>query len=108
PGAPPALAVWADVADVARLPDRLARRIAQFVRQAESMEPSARARVAASLASAVREIVSPVPAVDPELLLRGVAAVRHDRELRALELEERRVDRLVAGAPDGPRGYPER
>ncbi|AZS36172.1 hypothetical protein CVS47_00772 [Microbacterium lemovicicum] len=108
PGAPPALAVWADVADVARLPDRLARRIAQFVRQAESMEPSARARVAASLASEVRELVSPVPAVDPELLLRGVAAVRHDRELRALELEERRVDRLVAGAPDGPRGYPER
>ncbi|MFS0733647.1 RDD family protein [Microbacterium sp. 1P10UB] len=108
PGAPPALAAWAEVADVARLPDRLARRIAQFVRQAENMEPSARARVAASLASEVRDLVSPVPAVDPELLLRGVAAVRHDRELRALELEERRVERLVAGAPDGPRGYPER
>lgn len=108
PGPPAALTAWAGVADVARLPDRLARRVAQFVRQAEGMQPAARARVAASLASEVRPFVSPVPPVDPELLLRGVAAVRHDRELQALSLEERRIEALVAGAPDSPRGYPAR
>src|SRR5688572_19404174 len=49
-GIPPILAEWAAVADVARLPERLSRRLAQFARSAVNMEPSARARVAASLA----------------------------------------------------------
>ncbi|WP_438353515.1 RDD family protein [Microbacterium sp. CJ88] len=108
PGVPPFLAGWAGVADVARLPDRLARRVAQFVRQAEHMAPSARARVAASLAAEVHPFVSPVPAADPEGLLRAVAAVRRDRELHALMLEERRVAALTAAAPDAPRGFPAR
>jgi uncharacterized RDD family membrane protein YckC len=94
PGLPPALAGWATVADVARLPAPLARRIAQFTRQAEAMEPSARARVAASLAAEAAPFVAPVPATDPETLLRGVSAVRRDRELRALLLENERVAHL--------------
>ncbi|MFC0198530.1 RDD family protein, partial [Microbacterium arthrosphaerae] len=40
-GVPPALADWARIADVARLPERLARRLAQFAQSARSMEPSA-------------------------------------------------------------------
>jgi uncharacterized RDD family membrane protein YckC len=108
PGVPPLLAGWAAIADVARLPDRLARRVAQFVRQAEHMAPSARERVAASLAADVRPFVSPVPQVDPEGFLRAVAVVRRDRELRALVLEDRRVAALTAAAPDLPRGFPAR
>lgn len=108
PGVPPALAEWSAIADVARLPDRLARRLAQFTRQADALQPDARRRVAASLAVEAAAHVSPVPAVDPETFVRGVAAVRRDRELRGLGLEDQRVAALVAGATDGPRGFPQR
>ena len=108
PGMPPMLVIWAQGADVARLPDRLARRVAQFVGHADKMEPAARARVAASLAQDVAPHVSPVPAVDPETFLRGVVAVRRDRELRAIELETKRAAALMGAGPDTPRGFPER
>src|SRR5215203_4254520 len=91
PAVPDALAAWASIADVARLPDRLSRRIAQFVQNADAMQPPARARLAASLAIETAAHVSPVPAVDGETFLRAVAAVRRDRELRALQLEDQRV-----------------
>ncbi len=107
PAVPPTLAAWAPLADVGRLPDRLSRRIAQFTQNADSMQPPARARLAASLASETAAHVSPVPAVDPETFLRGVVAVRRDRELRALQLEEQRVAAL-AGASGVPRGFPAR
>lgn len=107
-GVPPQLAEWAAVADVGRLPERLSRRLAQFATSARSMEPAARARVAASLAREAAEHVSPVPAVDPETLIIGVVAVRRQRELRALQLETERVARLTAAVPAAPRGFPER
>ncbi|WP_375384749.1 RDD family protein [uncultured Microbacterium sp.] len=107
PGAPAVLAGWAATADVARLPDRLNRRIAQFVTQAERMQPSARARVAASLGAEAAPFVSPLPVVDPETLLRGVAAVRRDREYQALVRETQRVAALTV-ATGIPRGFPER
>lgn len=97
PGLPAGLEAWAAVADVARLPDALARRCAQFVRQAERMEPAARARLSASLAAEAAAFTSPVPHVDPETLVRAVVAVRRDREQRALELENARVAELLAG-----------
>jgi hypothetical protein len=46
--------------------------------------------------------------VDPETLLRAAVAVRRDRELRALQLEGRRVDVLTAGVSTVPRGFPQR
>lgn len=107
-GVPPVLAGWAAEADVARLPDRLARRVAQFVDQAEKMQPGPRARVAAFLAEEVGPHVAPVPPVDPETFLRGVVAVRRERELRALQLEAQRVAALTGAVPDAPRGFPER
>lgn len=107
-GIPPVLADWAVIADVARLPERLARRLAQFARSAANMEPAARARVAASLAGEAAEHVSPVPAVDPETFLMGVVAVRRERELRALRLETARADALAAPVSALPRGFPER
>jgi uncharacterized RDD family membrane protein YckC len=107
-GVPPILAEWAAVADVARLPERLSRRLAQFARSAVNMEPAARARVATSLAQEASEHVSPVPAVDAETFLIGVVAVRRERELRALELETARADALAAPVSAPPRGFPER
>ncbi len=108
PGLVAGLESWAVVADVGRLPDRLARRTAQFARNAPNMAPAARARVAASLAAEVAEHVSPVPAIDPEAFLRAVTAVRRDRELRALQLESARVTALTSGATGAPRGFPDR
>jgi uncharacterized RDD family membrane protein YckC len=107
-GVPPVLAEWAMRADVARLPDRLARRVAQFIDHAGDMQPAPRARVAASLAHEVAPHVSPVPATDPETFLRGVVAVRRERELRAIQLEMQRVGVLTSAASDVPRGFPER
>lgn len=108
PGIPPVLSGWAPIADVARLPDRLARRTAQFVRNAANMEPVARDRLAASLAAEAAPHVSPVPSVDPETFLRGLVAVRRDRELRALQLEAARVEALTRGTASAPRGFPAR
>lgn len=108
PGVPPALAGWAEIVDVARLPDRLARRVAQFVAQAHNMETPARVRLAAALAAETAPHVAPVPPVDPELFLRGVAAVRRDRELRALQLESQRVTTLTAATSGRPRDFPQR
>ena len=105
---PPPLLAWAETADVARLPERLARRLAQFGQSARNMEPSARARVAASLAAEASLHVSPVPAVDPETLIMGVVALRRQRELRALELERDRVAALTGTTPAAPRGFPAR
>jgi uncharacterized RDD family membrane protein YckC len=95
PGIPPGLEGWAAVADVSRLPDRLAARMAQFVRGAEALEPAARARVAAGLAEAVRPYVSPLPDVDAETFVRAAASVRRDREYRALLLENERAASLT-------------
>ncbi|MFN3949879.1 RDD family protein [Microbacterium sp.] len=98
PGVPQGLEEWAEVADVSRLPDRLAARMSQFVRGAHALEPAPRARVAADLADAVRPFVSPVPAVDAETLVRAVSAVRRDREYRALILENERAAGLTERA----------
>ncbi|MEV7874864.1 RDD family protein [Microbacterium sp. NPDC089188] len=95
PGIPLGLETWAQVADVSRLPDRLAARLSQFVRGADALTPAARARVAVSLAEAVRPFVSPIPAVDAESLVRAVSAVRRDREYRALLLENERAAALT-------------
>lgn len=111
PPAPPALAAWAVTADVARLPDRLARRIAQFVQNADAMQPGQRARLAQTLAAEAAAHVSPVPAVDGETFVRAVVAVRRDRELRALQLQAQRVTALTgaaAGHSEAPRGFPQR
>lgn len=97
PELPPALASWQPVADVGRMPDRLARRVSQFVHQADQLDPHARVRVATALANEVTGYVSPLPPVDPETLLRGVAAVRRERELRALDLQNQRLTALTTG-----------
>jgi uncharacterized RDD family membrane protein YckC len=107
-GVPESLEDWARIADVARLPYRVARRAAQFVRGADSLEPAARARAAARLAADVAPFVSPVPPVDPESFVRAVVAVRRDREFAALGGRQQRVAELTRGVSTTPRGFPSR
>jgi uncharacterized RDD family membrane protein YckC len=105
---PPALTAWAATADVGRMPDRLARRISQFLRQASALSPVARARVGAQLASEVATSVYPLPAADPETLLTAVIAIRRQREYNALMLEKARLEPLQNVLTGLPRGFPSR
>lgn len=95
PVLPPSLAGWAQIADVARLPDRLARRISQFLQTAPLMVATARERVAHDLLAEATPFVSPVPPAPPELVLVGITVLRRERERRALENIDRRAERLT-------------
>ncbi len=95
PVMPPELAAWAQVADVARLPDRLARRISQFLVRAPQLMPGARARVAAELLSEASAFVSPMPAAAPERVLLAMSVIRRERERRALLTADQRAERLT-------------
>jgi hypothetical protein len=107
-GVPIELVDWAATADVARLPDALARRIAQFLRQAGGHTPTTRDRIARGLATEAAVFVSPVPGGDPELFLAAVAAVRRGREATALQLERARLDDLRPTLTALPHGFPDR
>ncbi|WP_233279152.1 RDD family protein [Microterricola pindariensis] len=107
-GVPVPLQAWAQVADVATLPDRLQRRIAQFLTQAPQLSPAARARLAGQLAQEAARYVSPLPQVEPELFLAGVAAIRRQRDAAALELTAARLERLSPVLHGRPHGFPER
>jgi uncharacterized RDD family membrane protein YckC len=105
---PVELAEWALTADVARLPDVLARRIRQFLGQASRHTPATRARIAATLARDASVHVSPVPSVDPELFLAGVAVLRRDREAAALAREAAQLEALAPALTSLPHGFPDR
>ncbi|WEK62728.1 MAG: RDD family protein [Candidatus Microbacterium colombiense] len=95
PVLPPALTGWSQIADVARLPDRLARRISQFLQSAPRMVPSARAQVAQDLLAEASPFVSPLPPAPPEEVLVGITVLRRIRERRALENADRRAEKLT-------------
>jgi uncharacterized RDD family membrane protein YckC len=107
-GIPIQLAVWSTTADVARMPDGLARRISHFLLQAGHFTPDRRAYLARDLAAEAAAFVSPLPAVDPELFLAGLTVVRRERELAALQLEAERLTRLEPALRGLPHGFPER
>ena len=107
-GLPVQLVAWAAVADVARMPEGLSRRIAQFLAQAPRLDPGRRAGQAASLAHEASAFVSPMPQVDPELFLAGVAVVRRGREADALALSAQRLARVEPVLRGVPHGFPER
>jgi uncharacterized RDD family membrane protein YckC len=104
----PAVSIWAATADVGRLPDRLSRRIAQFVRQASQLTPAARIGLSTDLAREASVFVSPLPDVDAETFLVGVAVLRRDREARALALEQERLGLLSPVLEGLPHGFPDR
>jgi uncharacterized RDD family membrane protein YckC len=107
-GVPTALEEWSRTADVAKLPDPLARRVAQFLAQAAALTPDSRRRLARDLANETSAFVSPVPAGDPELFLAAVAVLRRQREAAALELERQHLGRLAPVLDGLPRGFPDR
>lgn len=107
-GLPVQLTSWAVIADVARMPDGLSRRIGQFLAQATRLDPTRRAGQAASLAQEAAAFVSPVPSIDPELFLAGVTVVRRGREADALALSEQRLQRLEPVLRGVPRAFPDR
>lgn len=107
-GVPPTLQSWATIADVGRMPDRLSRRIAQFLGQAAQLTPQTRARLARELAAEASVFVSPVPNVDPELFLYAVSAVRRDREYAGHMIEQQRLSTLAPVLTGRPHGFPER
>ncbi len=107
-GVPPELAEWAAIADVARMPDPLARRVASFFANVSHLMPESRARVAASLAAEVAPFVSPLPDAPPERFLAAVVALRRERDLIRLRLEEARMASLAPQLTATPVGFPRR
>lgn len=107
-GVPLELAAWARTADVAKLPDPLARRVTSFLTQAGAFTAVTRERMSRSLANEVAVYVSPVPQASAELFLAAVSAVRRDREFAALQLERARLERLAPTLTGTRRGFPER
>ncbi|MGA1835523.1 RDD family protein [Herbiconiux sp. 11R-BC] len=105
---PPELLIWARTADVAKLPDRLQRRIVQFLTQSDRMLPATRERLAFELAGEAAPFVSPLPNVHAHVFLLGVAAMRRDREYRALVIERERLARMDPILHGLPNGFPDR
>ena len=107
-GVPIELLGWAATADVARMPDGLSRRIAQFLRQASRLTPDARTRLSRSLAIEASVFVSPLPTANAELFLAAISALRRDREYIGLSLEAQRLEHLRPALEGLPHGFPER
>jgi uncharacterized RDD family membrane protein YckC len=107
-GMPRELSGWATIADVARMPDGLSRRISQFLEQAPRLDPARRVAQAASLAQEASAFVSPLPPVNPELFLAGVAVARRGREGDALALAAARLQQLQPVLGGMPHGFPDR
>ena len=107
-GVPTDLVAWAATADVARLPDPLGRRIASFFSNVHHLVPESRARVAASLAAEVAPFVSPLPDAPPARFLAAVVALRRERDLTALRLEDARMASLAPVLTATPVGFPDR
>ena len=105
---PPGLERWAAIADVARIPDRTARRMRDFLVQAPRLEAAARTATAGTIAREVKDFVHPIPDVDAETFLRAVAAVRRDREFAAIELRGARLARIAPTLERLPHGFPQR
>jgi len=83
---PPQLRSWAALADIGRIPDAVARRSSQFIRQAGRMSPQSRASMAAALATEIAAGVAPPPppGTGPEDYLAAVLMERRQREISRL------------------------
>jgi uncharacterized RDD family membrane protein YckC len=103
---PDALAAWALTADVAKMPDALARRISHFLVAAPGYTVATRQQHATNLANEASTYVSPLPPIEPEVFLSAVSAVRRERETVALAGEKRRREALQAALTSVPRGFP--
>ncbi len=107
-GVPVELTDWARTADVARLPDRLSRRISAFLKESAGFTPVARAELASELAAEAAHFVSPLPTAGAEHFLAAVSAIRRERDYGALLLERSRLERLDPVLTALPHSFPDR
>ncbi|PPF36477.1 hypothetical protein C5E07_12215 [Pseudoclavibacter sp. RFBJ3] len=105
---PQQLIAWAGIADAGRLPDRTARRILDYLDQAEHLTPAHRDRAAGEIARETLPHVHPIPDVDADTYLRGLAVLRRDRELAALSAIGRRETALAPTLNGMPHSFPDR
>ncbi|MUK03490.1 RDD family protein [Vibrio cholerae] len=91
---PPRLEEWSRTADVGRLPDALARRMAQFLAQAPRLTPQARHSLSLDLAAEASHHVSPPPpgSTHPEEFLHAVIAARRDKDYTAMMRQRERSE----------------
>ncbi|MCQ9163602.1 RDD family protein [Arthrobacter sp. STN4] len=92
----PALAPWAQLADIGRLPDPLARRISVFLRQGARMAESSRSSMGLALADEAAAFVAPLPpaGTPPEVFLAALISERRDREFARLTAGEAQAAQL--------------
>jgi len=107
-GVPLELVEWSHTADVAKMPDRLSRRISQFLSAAGGFTAPSRTAIARSLAAEAAPYVSPLPSADPELFLAAITVLRRDREYAALQAEKARLARLAPALEKLPHSFPTR
>ncbi len=105
---PPQLLGWAAIADAGRLPDRTSRRILDYLDQAAQLTPSHRDRAAGEIARETLPHVHPIPDVDADTYLRGLAVLRRDRELAALTSIAHREAMLAPTLTGMPHAFPDR
>jgi uncharacterized RDD family membrane protein YckC len=103
---PGQLAEWARTADVAKMPDSLARRIAHYLVAAPGYTPATRSQHATNLANEASAYVSPLPQAEAEVFLAAVSALRRERETVALTGERARLDTVSPALTSVPRGFP--
>lgn len=96
PPMPPQLAVWATALELSRLPDELALAARSFLTRSHQLSPQVRERMAASLASAFSQAVTPPPPMGTPAWAY-LAAVLAERGRR----ESQRFADLQAGRPNG-------
>lgn len=95
---PPHLQQWVVLADMARLPDSLARRLSMFSSQAPRMTVAARSTLGVDLANETSVYVSPAPppGTAPEEFLQAVTAQRRERDYARLSAQRERLDATSA------------
>jgi len=101
PMMPPALADWADGADIARLPDGLAMAVRQFLMRAPLLSPQSRATLGVELHDEVVAYLAPQPpaGIHPELVLSAVIADRRRRDTIRLQRDAALRRRLIPADP---------
>ncbi|WP_026553824.1 RDD family protein [Arthrobacter sp. 35W] len=93
---PVELAGWAALADMGRMPDGLARRISQLLRQGTQMTAASRDELARALATEAAAHVSPPPpaGTPPAAFLAAITAEHRRRDLHRLTAAQERAQTL--------------
>jgi uncharacterized RDD family membrane protein YckC len=101
PSMPPALAQWAQDADVAALPPGLAIAVRQFLGRAPGLTAASRQALGEDLLGSVLPHVSPAPppGIHPEHVLAAVVAERRRRDGIRLARDDERRARLLPPDP---------